>query len=373
MGGRGSSGSGGSGPGGNGGKGGKGSLTGGSGSSGGSAGGSAGGGGGGKGTGSAGTGGVTGGQGGNGKGGSSGAGPTTQPEIPEHEILAKATSVDQIASYLENKWGIDVTTFRNPDFSQPNFNGWGLTPKTLSVESARQFAQAVDDMLTKYPFLKLLELKGGYFGNTKKGAESSYAHAQGEHYWDPTAGRFRWRGVGAYITINAPMASDGDRKRMAMISKNGYSDNRYENGNKEYQARPVYWTMIHELGHIMDFNGGTGTTGPTNQTRSRELVEDALDQKFRESAEYAALFPGSSPSPGQFRQAFNKWISTRLVSAYSYKESDRDKGMFTTEAIAEAFADVELRGDKAEELSKLIHKIIIEEARRRRAEIANGG
>ncbi|KRD08587.1 hypothetical protein ASE48_08465 [Mycobacterium sp. Root265] len=233
----------------------------------------------------------------------------------------------------------------------PGRIGAGITPKELSLESTRQFAQAVDDILTKYPFVKLKALRGEYY--PVRGEEtSSYAHASGVF-------SIHGDGIGHYVAINAPLASDADRARAASASKRSYYDNKYAQYNDDYAARPVYYTMIHEMGHVMDINGKGG---------SQRKIEAALESKFRTSPEYADmiddLWSGNNPTPGQFRQQYNKWMSTKLVSAYSYENSDRDKGPYIVEAIAEAFADVEMRGDKAEAMSKLIHQLVLAEAKK---------
>jgi hypothetical protein len=64
----------------------------------------------------------------------------------------------------------------------------------------------------------------------------------------------------------------------------------------------------------------------------------------------------------EFEELEKNWIRKNLVSAYSFKDSDRDKGVYWTEALAEAFADVELRGEQAETASRIIHKAMVDAA-----------
>ncbi|ALA07814.1 hypothetical protein SEA_PIONEER_2 [Mycobacterium phage Pioneer] len=310
-------------------------------------GGAAGSSGGGKGTASAGTGGVQGGGSGGGQaGGGSGAPTSTPSPIPAGEELKHFTTRQEIASFMANKWGLKVDKFLDAEFEH-GLPAEGLAPTEFSLESARQFAQAVDDMLTKYPFLKLEEIKGEYLPEKGK-RERSNAHAMPASHYVPGEG---WKIDGAkYVAINTPMATDLARKLNGDYYMAGKRDSRTRDFNQDAADRPVYYTMIHELGHVMDFTGkGNG----------RQRIIDAIDAEFTKDT-------GTLPSDLQFRTKLNAWLKNRLVSAYSFNGSDRLKGMYVVEAMAEAFLDVEIRGNKADALSKLIHKIMIEEAKKAR-------
>lgn len=263
-----------------------------------------------------------------------------------------------MVKHVTQKHGVDASGLLNPEF-ETGLPGKSLPTKPLDIENARQTLLAVDDVMTKYPFLDLRRVTARYYPSS--GEElSAYAFANGVHYYDPNTGDLVWTGEGDYVSISYPMASHEDLRRISSASMKGYLDNRYRNKNKVYADRPAYWTMIHEMGHIMDFNG---------KTEARRKIDKALKDRWfadpdTKAAFQAAKDAGSPLTDTQKQQNYFAWIKDRLVSGYSYHSSDRDRGPYIVEAIAEAFADVEMRGANAEELSKLIHQIVVDEAKR---------
>lgn len=295
--------------------------------------------------------------GGGGSGGSSGGGSPAPQKPPAEFSLANATTREEIAAYMANKYGWDMSDFLNPEMERPNPS---FIPVTPDFESMREFAQAVDDMMTKHPFLRFdtnNPMRVGRLPDAKPSQGwTANAFASMSYVWNPSTGKYQWTGAKS-ITLSA-IGVPEYRERASIIYSRGQRDSRTRDHNPNVIDRPAYYTMIHEMGHIMDFNG---------KGNSHKRVEDAIDDLYRQSPDFESFkqrFPNSWQQNWQIDR--DKWLEQRLVSAYSYKKNDRTQGINTVEAIAEAFLDVEARGEYADPMSKLIYDIVLEEAKKAR-------
>lgn len=269
--------------------------------------------------------------------------------------LRAATTRQAIVDRLTAKYAS-----RNWDFS--DLLNSNYQNDTLSVEAAREAAQAFDDMITKYPFLTFeSDPPGGVvkplraiYDDTRPAnlaGQTSNAFAMPNAVWNWG----KWNYTGAeYVSVNEPIATRGGRNSAWLAYRNGRRDSETRDYNLDAMNRPTYYTMIHEMGHVMDFNGKGNS-----HARIEQYLQDVFDDS--DVADELAQLSASQ----QFTQRdryFRRWLSTQLVSAYSYKSSDRSLGSYTVETIAEAFLDVEARGANANYLSKEIHRIVVEEA-----------
>lgn len=286
--------------------------------------------------------------------------PDWQPEVGANDpVLRAATSVAEIVDHLTEKY-----KDRNWDFSEfriPNFTG-----DAMDLEAHREAAQAFDDMVTKYPQIEfqpstpggvVKPLRAIYEAGTRRNQQSqgsnAYMQPAGvyQHATSTTAGK--WTYGAGYVSVNQPIATTRGRNSNYYYYAEGHRGSETRDYNLDAMNRPTYYTIIHEMGHVLDYNSNTS---------SHKRVEDMIWGRFQQSDKYQAL---TALSPAKQKQMvtkyFNDWLSDKLVSNYSYRKSDRSKGAFVVEAIAEAVLDVETRGDKANEFSKAIHAIVIDE------------
>jgi hypothetical protein len=306
---------------------------------------------------------------------------TPKPKAPkfDRKLLDNATSIEEAANYISGKHGIKVDQL----ISSPMVNGVPIEtsvargvdilsaaraakPHYIDARTAREFGQAVDDTLDKYSFLTLDEIKADFY--PAGSPVSSMAHAS------PKVGREKGNGA-RYVAVNQFADAEGEvqgsayvryRKAVALDS----FDSRYKAAIEE---RPVYAVMIHEMGHVVDFNsGGRAQVDAFQAIRDRVLqTPEAVALREKVFAEKPGamerLYGNRLELTPEFEDLEKQWHRDNLVSSYSFKDDSRDAGVYWTEALAEAFADVELRGDKAEEASKIIHKAMVDAARKHKA------
>jgi hypothetical protein len=298
--------------------------------------------------------------------------PDWIPEVGAlDQTLREATSIAQIVDHLTAK-------YQNRDWDFSEFQTSNFTGDPVDLEAAREAAQAFDDMMTKYPFLtfesdppggtvKPLRAKyapGAPSSQTQsKQTSNAFAMPNGEK--NPATGSYirdplrptRALSVGAeYVSMNQPIATKKGRNANFEYLRAGKRDSETRDYNLDAMNRPTYYTMIHEMGHVMDFNG---------RSNSHAIINQYFQDQFDASDKAKELLP-LTPSQRTARRPglYKEWLSKELVSAYSYKNSDRSKGQYTPETIAEAFLDVEARGANANRHSIAIHAIVVEEAKK---------
>ncbi len=276
----------------------------------------------------------------------------------DRNVLDNADSVDTVGKYINGKYSIntdglvDSPMAKGIPIEQSLKEGRDVfsaaraaKEREMDARTAREFGQAVDDIMTKYPFLKLDAIRADYapYGDP----------LTGEAYATPKLNA-DFKKVGAEnVTISALVDEKGKegtewkRRQLSMLQ----GDSRY--AASSYQ-RPVYAVMVHEMGHVMDFNSGG----------------NAVDAAKAAIRKHVAGLPGApAKNTPEFEVFEAKWLEEELVSAYSFETREgepfsRSNPVYWVEALAEAFADVEIRGDDAEVASKIIHKAMVFEARK---------
>jgi hypothetical protein len=277
--------------------------------------------------------------------------PDWQPEVGALDpVLRSATTTSQIVDHMNQKYadrGWDFSDLKNTNYE----------PGTLMhVESAREAAQAFDDIVTKYPFIEfssISPLRASYEPETELNSQQ-----RSNAFVQPGYG---YHGA-EYTSINAPMATLAGRAGAHSTYRKGRRDSETRDYNLDAMNRPAYYTMVHEMGHVVDFNGNA-----TSHPRIKQLFEDT----FEETPQFGKLYDkflddqmSNTVFQNRRTEMYKEWLSTQLVSAYSFVGSDRSRGEYMVETIAEAFLDVETRGTNAKPMSILIHQIVIEEAKK---------
>ncbi|MET8430153.1 phage minor capsid protein [Nocardia sp. NPDC004860] len=237
-----------------------------------------------------------------------------------------ATTNAEVAQLLQRLHGINVEGFETP----------GVT-----LDTAQEIARGVHDMLTKYP---QGEIETVAIRDFRQLLDPSF---EPDRIFGMTTGKKTPDGrlAGKDLMINAMHAADPAYMQSqieAAIASGLFPP--------EFAARPVYSTVVHEYGHVMEFATG-------RRKKLRNEAEDILDTHWRQNN---PIQPGERQ--GQWDLRYKQWRAQ--LSGYSFVDSNHgplDPG----EALASSFADVEILGDRASDPAKVLHRVLVERSQQR--------
>lgn len=230
--------------------------------------------------------------------------------------VGNASTGEQVEAYLSNRYGLPVVGFTDPD---------------LPVEPLAEFARAIDDIVARYPDIELPR----FVGVADEGPGSiEYAVTTGIEQPDGT-----W--VAQALTLNREWVAS--LERMRIVTHENVATGYHPPG---LERRPWYATTVHELGHVLDIQGNYHASNAATR---------ALKTYFKRHVPH-------SSDPVRASEEFEAWVSA--LSGYSFEEGE-DLMLNEAEAVAEAFADVELNGANASEPAKVLHQLLIESRRHR--------
>lgn len=225
----------------------------------------------------------------------------TWQDSPNHQALVYR---------FQQKWMGD------PLISTDNLQLVNFKPENVGLEDAKRMLAAVDDKLTKYPQAQ---------GNLK---EVVLAYGPDEEY----ARTIRDADGKSIIKFNLNWSRDHDAFYKHV------KDNVAEGFHPANTDIDPYYDMVtHEFGHVLD-NVGYHRARDEVKWISLEVHKD-LNTGVR----------------------YHKWLAKGAPSHYSIAGGELGGSLNSTEALAEAFLDVERNGAAAKPLSKaLAHKLIEE-------------
>ncbi|GAM51263.1 hypothetical protein NSK11_contig00108-0001 [Nocardia seriolae] len=212
-----------------------------------------------------------------------------------------ALNAEQIADKLMSDWGVE----------SPHFDYSGLHPEVF-----REFARAVEDMQSRYPDVDLPKIA------IEQLPEDCYAETV------PRTDNGR-------ISTDRIVLDGGyalDPRLMAEHMTEDVADGHLVPGSGD---RPLYSMFLHEYGHSIDLEG---------QRRAGLTAKSAL-------ADYFTASRG-----GMDKAAFETWLDE--LSDYSFENDQLDPD----EALAEAFANVEINGEAAPEAAKVLYWHLLDTA-----------
>ncbi|WP_405133488.1 YwqJ-related putative deaminase [Nocardia sp. NBC_01388] len=212
-------------------------------------------------------------------------------------------SSQEISDELSRRWGVETVGFDNPN----------VQPEVL-----REFARAVDDMLSRYPDVDLPKVV------IEPMPEENYAEAVA---WVRPDGRVDTE----KLALNELHALDPET--LAHTIADDEASGHFVRGSGD---RPIHSTLVHEFGHAIDFE---------SQGRAGDTAEQALENYYK------------STRGGVDEAAFDKWLNQ--LSDYSFHE---DGKFDAAEALAEAFTDVEYNGEGATEPAKVLYWHLLDSA-----------
>ncbi|MBF6394116.1 hypothetical protein IU443_29750 [Nocardia farcinica] len=228
-----------------------------------------------------------------------------------------ATSPAEVAAILEQLHPVRVEGFDRPG---------------VSLTVAQEYARAVHDMMTRYPQMQpnviaIGEVRDPRAHRINARTPSRRSRDGGDWYVEQ-------------LLMNEMFAGDyeGWRTSAAQDVASGFHP-------PGFDRRPVYATIVHEFGHVLDVAGNHG---------ARAEVARTLDRYYQQNY---PLQPGEKPQ--DWMRKFNIWL--HQLSEYCFKE---EGGLELREALAESFAEVEIRGEDACEPAKVLYQLLLDKARR---------
>lgn len=243
-------------------------------------------------------------------------GPAMKPPAPGGSwwtAEAPASVVNKaIAEDLSARHGFKVTGFDTPG---------------LDTHTVREIAAALDDMLRKYPRAgsDILSLEIG-------------RPTTGEHRWAETRPHWSGPGEGPLRFGSRLLFSETHAQNPEWAAEMMREAVRAGHLAPGSDLRPVYSTMVHEFGHVLANSG---------ESRAVRAADDVLQRH------YARTYG----SGGHSAEAFERWRAQ--LPSYSFWVDGR---FHPTEAVAEAFTDVELNGTAASEPAQLLHRTLLDAA-----------
>lgn len=295
----------------------------------------------------------------------------------DRAVLDNASTVDDVARFLRTNHGLNVDGLINSPLSRettvevPQMLGGPpqkvtLEPRFVEAKVAREYAQGVDDMLVKYPFLKLDAVDADW--NTV-GDLGCPAFAEMKMDGNKVVGAKR-------VSISAGFTdTKGNAGQAWQRRENWMNSDTYDAGYKKAAVgRPIYKTAVHEMGHDMDYTGGLKARQTAGIALREHIMQTPGAIKIRDKilagesktglGAFERLYGGRFDITPEYQAYERRWLRKNIVSAYSFRDSDRKKAVINMpEALAEAFTDVELRGEKASEASKVMYAELIKAAK----------
>ncbi|WP_406235158.1 hypothetical protein [Nocardia sp. NBC_01009] len=229
-----------------------------------------------------------------------------QPVSVKPKRVATDPAAMEVARQLATRHGLQIVGFETS----------GVAERTV-----QEIAAAVDDILGKYPFLKLGGIEISELGDA--------------------ASDVKWKREAGWIILDGTVLADP--AKLADIVSAATRSGASVPGSDE---RPMYSTIVNDLGRVME-----AAAGPAARKRAHATL----------IAEYRRI---SGPwdrtdTLAQIVAGYRKWraqLSGRCFSGPRFEPRA---------ALIEAFTEVELCGDKACGPAKVLHQLVVETARGR--------
>ncbi|WP_433631327.1 hypothetical protein [Nocardia sp. CA-120079] len=205
----------------------------------------------------------------------------------------------------------------------------GFDDPSVDGYTIREVAAALDDVLTQYPYVDLRQI-----------AIADSADAATRLEWDWVAGAAGPEPFTRRIVLDTVVARNPGV--FAEYVRTATHSGKLARGS---DRRPVYSTMVRELGHALDVAGSF---------RARQAAQDALIAEFTRTR-------GTAPREKTVTESNSEYEQWRAqLSGYAFHNGRFDPGM----AVADAFTEVQINGSEAAPPAKVLHRLLIETARK---------
>ncbi len=226
--------------------------------------------------------------------------------------LATPDEARELAEALMARHGLRVLGFETPG---------------IGLDILREIAAALDDVLTAYPYIALPKFAIAECGEAVTRLERS-RNADGS---GPLL---------AGLTLNVAFAKDAETLAEKVAAETGRG--KISRGSEN---RPVYSTIVRQLGHALDISGGFAARAVSQRTMISEYLSECGDTRLE------------TPLGGIVR-GYLKWRDG--LSRYGFPNGRFEPGM----ALADAFVEVQMNPADAGAPARVLHRLLVETARR---------
>ncbi|MCC3315241.1 hypothetical protein [Nocardia africana] len=226
--------------------------------------------------------------------------------------LATPDEARELAEALMERHGLRVLGFETPG---------------IGLDVLREIAAALDDVLTAYPYLALPKFAIAECGEAVTRLERS-RHAGGS---GPLL---------AGLTLNVAFAKDA-----AALAEKVTSEIRRGKISRGSENRPVYSTIVRQLGHALDISGGLAAHAVSQRTMISEYLSECGESRLETPL-------------GAIVRGYLTWRDG--LSRYGFPNGRFEPGM----ALADAFVEVQMNPADAGAPARVLHRLLVETARR---------
>lgn len=240
------------------------------------------------------------------------------------------SGIDDILDYMATKHADAVprASWRMSLWTSPKYN----------PAAKRKTLQAIDEMLTKYPDVKVGSFK---IETLDEGvvAETRYSRALGDTN---------------SMVFNASLL---ELKPADMVDRFKQSE---DNGLYFTDAHqdPYRAMVYHEYGHVLDIRGHNQARTEATATMTKLYADDVVRGRAQSGKDGLARWMGEKDRLSGYSMA--EYAVPGKISPITGKPARL--ALAPGEAIAQAFDDVERRGDAASDVSKALHDLVVEKA-----------
>ncbi|AHH16459.1 hypothetical protein NONO_c16580 [Nocardia nova SH22a] len=225
---------------------------------------------------------------------------------------ATAEEGHELAEVLMRRHGLRVIGFDTPG---------------IELDALREIAAALDDVLTAHPCLDVPEFALDDCGDKVTRLDWE---------WDPSGGEkiarvrrltFDAATAADVETLSGKVSADAERGRISRGSG----------------SRPLYSTIVRELGHALDVTGGLRARPLSQRTLISEYLTICGDERF------------DTPL-GVVVADFRRWRGD--LSEYGFPDGRFDSGP----ALADAFTEVHMNAGEAGAPARALHRLLVDTA-----------
>ncbi|MDR7169057.1 hypothetical protein J2W56_002798 [Nocardia kruczakiae] len=234
--------------------------------------------------------------------------------------LATRDEARELAEALTARHGLRVLGFETPG---------------IGLDTLREIAAALDDVLSAHPYIALPEFAIAECGD----GIARLGHVRNEGSAPVITG----------LTMNIEFAKNAAALAAKVAVESG--SGKLARGS---ETRPVYSAIVRELGHALDVMGGFAARPISQRTLIAEYLDECGDSRFDTSL--AGIVRG-----------YLRWRGR--LSRYGFPKGRFEPGM----ALADAFVEVQLNPADAGAPARALRRLLVETAERRSAKDSGFG